>query len=352
MCDLCAPRISRRRLIGGLVAGGAAVSAATLLGPPTALAAVPVAPGLDIEPRSNWAGEGRPPTGPLSGETVQFLLVHHTASANGADPVETMRTAYGFHTSPEKGWPDVAYNFFIDQNGITWEGRAGSIAGPVEASATGGSQGFAQLVCLLGDFTDVLPTPAALIALNRTLAWLADREGIAIGPTASTSFVSRGSNLWPAGTTVETNTIAGHRDMSRTACPGDTFYPYLVDNVAEEVAALRSVDAAPTTDLPTTAPPTTVSTTAPDTTAPPATVPPTVAPPTTGLSPATVPATTSTASTSDPAAPDQGAFDLRSPVVIAGLAAVTIAAGATWYVARRTPEPPPAPDAPDDGVDG
>jgi len=136
MCDLCAPRISRRRLIGGLVAGGAAVSAATLLGPPTALAAVPVAPGLDIEPRSNWAGEGRPPTGPLSGETVQFLLVHHTASANGADPVETMRTAYGFHTSPEKGWPDVAYNFFIDQNGITWEGRAGSIAGPVESPST------------------------------------------------------------------------------------------------------------------------------------------------------------------------------------------------------------------------
>lgn len=337
MCDLCEPRLSRRRLIGGLVAGSAAVSAATLLGPPTALAAVPVAPGLDIEPRSNWAGEGRPPTGPLSGESVQFLLVHHTASANGADPVGTMRSAYGFHTGAEKGWPDVAYNFFVDQHGVTWEGRAGSIAGPVEASATGGSQGFAQLVCLLGDFTDVLPTPAALIALNRTLAWLADRDDIEVGPTASTSFVSRGSNLWPAGTTVETNTIAGHRDMSRTACPGDTFYPYLTANVAEEVAALRSVNGASTT-----APQTTALTTAPSATARPESVPTAPVRSATGPPLTTIATTTTTVTmaASVPPVPDQGASDLRSPAMVAGLAAVTIAVGATWYATRRASNRP------------
>ena len=336
MCDLCGPGLSRRRLIGGLVVGGAAVSVAPLLGPPTAHAAVPVAPDLDIQPRSNWAGPDRPPTGPLSGESVQFLLVHHTASANGADPVGTMRSVYEFHTSAEKGWPDVAYNFFVDQDGVTWEGRAGSLAGPVEASATGGNQGFAQLVCLLGDFTAVLPTPAALSALNRTLAWLAGRDGISVGSTATTSFVSRGSNLWPAGTAVETNTIAGHRDMSRTACPGDTFYPYLVDNVANEVAALRSV----TTDS------STVPQIAASTTAPPATISPTTTPPSTAAT------TTPAASTSVPAAPDQGSSDLRSPVVIAGLAGVTIAAGAAWYVARRAPKSPPTRDATEDGVDG
>lgn len=346
MCDLCEPRLSRRRLLGGLLAGGATMGAATLLGPPTALAAVPVAPDLNVQPRSNWAGQGRSPTGPMSGETVQFLLVHHTASANGADPVEVMRSAYEFHTSAEKGWPDVAYNFFIDPNGVTWEGRAGSIAGPVEASATGGSQGFAQLVCLIGDFTDVLPTPAALSALNRTLAWLADRDGVAIGPTATTSFVSRGSNLWPAGTTVETNTIAGHRDMSRTACPGDTFYPYLVDNVANEVAALRSTSAAPTTPPPLPTTTTTPSTTIPATTTPPTTSRPTTAVPATTT---TVPATT--VDTRASATSDQSDSGLRSPVVVAGLAAVTVAAGAAWYVARRTPEPPPGEPVTDDEVD-
>jgi len=42
-----------------------------------------------------------------------------------------------------------------------WEDRTGSLDGPVMASATGGSQGFAQLVCMVGDFTRVLPTAVA-----------------------------------------------------------------------------------------------------------------------------------------------------------------------------------------------
>ena len=100
MCDLCLPRLSRRRLIGGLVLGSVTAAATTLLGPPTSHAAVPVTPGLDIQPRSNWAGETRPPTGPLAPEESLFLLVHHTATANGTDPVDTMRGVYTFHTSP------------------------------------------------------------------------------------------------------------------------------------------------------------------------------------------------------------------------------------------------------------
>jgi hypothetical protein len=203
-------------------------------------------------PREAWAG-GREPTAPLAPELdVRFLLVHHTASANGDDPVKVMRTAYDFHTGPDKGWPDVAYNFFIDQFGVIWEARRGSLAGPVEASATGGSQGFAQLVCLLGDFTSQLPTEAALDSLNRTLAWLAVRSNITTLPGTTTQFVSRGSNRWPAGETVTAATISGHRDMSQTACPGDTFYPYLVANVPAQVTALVEASSPSTTLAPTT----------------------------------------------------------------------------------------------------
>ena len=90
-----------------------------------------------------------------------------------------------------------------------------------------GSQGFAQLICLIGDFTSQLPTPAAQASLVKVLAWLADRYDIDIGHGATTSFISRGSQRWPAGTAVSTPTIAGHRDMSYTACPGDAFYPLL-----------------------------------------------------------------------------------------------------------------------------
>ena len=237
MCAECLPRITRRHAIG-LMAGLAVAARSSSIVSASAPSQVVVADGLSIMPREAWAA-GREPTGPLAPELdVRFLLVHHTASSNGDDPVSVMRSAYSFHTGPEKGWPDVAYNFFIDQFGVVWEGRAGSLAGPVEASATGGSQGFAQLVCLLGDFTSQLPTEAALVSLNRTLAWLAVRHGVSTSPGSTTQFVSRGSNKWPAGATVTAATISGHRDMSSTACPGDTFYPYLVANVPTEVTSI------------------------------------------------------------------------------------------------------------------
>lgn len=224
---------------------------------PAVAAGSPTGYGVTIQPRETWAGDSRPPTGSLGGEEVRFLLVHHTATPNGADPIGTMRGVYNFHTSPEKGWPDVAYNFFIDQDGVVYEARSGSLSGAVEASATGGSQGFAQLVCLLGDFTAQNPTDAALRSLTATLAWLADRHGLDTSEGATATFTSRGSNRWPPGSEVTTSIIAGHRDMSQTACPGDTFYPYLVANVRADVHQLRTGEApAPPTSS---APPETVT---------------------------------------------------------------------------------------------
>ena len=300
-----------------------------------------VAPGLLVRPRSSWAGDSRPPTGPLSPETPLFLLVHHTASANGADPVATMRSAYDFHTGPDRGWPDVAYNFFIDQFGVVWEGRFGSLDGPVEASATGGSQGFAQLVCLLGDFTAVLPTAAAVASLELTLAWLADRHDIDTRPGATVTFTSRGSNRWPAGTEVSAATISGHRDMSQTACPGDTFYPYLVSNVPAAVDALRSTGAPTTVEV---TPPTEASRT---TDAPAQTDPatPDTSPPVETPGPTDTP-DAGTVRVSGPATTAAAEGDGSDSVVVPalGLGAATLAGAALWYTARRrageAPRPP------------
>lgn len=351
MCDQCLPRLSRRRLIGGLVLGSVTAAATTLLGPPTSYAAVPVTPGLDIQPRSNWAGETRPPTGPLLPEAPLFLLVHHTATANGTDPVETMRGAYTFHTGPEKGWPDVAYNFFVDQNGVVWEGRAGSLAGPVQGSATGGNQGFSQLVCLLGDFTSVMPTAEALASLNQTLAWLADRDGIDTSPGAAVNFNSRGSNRWPEGTPVTASTISGHRDMSQTSCPGDTFYPYLITQVAAEVDAIR-LGSVPTTTVAatTTAPESSTTEQAPSTTTSETSTTTTEPAPSTESSTEPAPASTSqneleiaappptpsgqTVAPNTPS-PDGGSGTSVS-LAIVGIAAAAVASGALWYTARRS----------------
>ena len=266
--------------------------------------------------------------------------MHHTASANGADPIGTMRGVYSFHTSSEKGWPDVAYNFFIDQDGVVYEARTGSFAGPVEASATGGNQGFAQLVCLLGDFTSQNPTDAALASLNSTLAWLADRYSLDTSPDAQTTFTSRGSNRWSEGTVVTASTISGHRDMSQTACPGDTFYPYLVENVQREVHELRA--AAGTVPPVTTAVAPVTSTTAPfpesTTTTTTSTPPASTEDPATTVPPETTAATVANGSV-EPPPPPPPAADEASSADFGGRGrdssnrtALALAAGATVLV--------------------
>jgi hypothetical protein len=215
-------------IIGSAIASGAS-SSITVRAAAPAVPAVQVLPDLSIYPRDAW-GAHLPPAGPIEKETPQFLLVHHTASSNSySSAAAVIQATYAFHTSGAKGWNDVCYEFFIGRDGDVWEGRAGALTGPVMADATGGSQGFAQLICLLGDFTNQFPTAAAQASLVQVLAWLSGRYDIEIAPGATTSFVSRGSQRWPAGAQVSTPTIAGHRDMSYTSCPGDALYPLLPD---------------------------------------------------------------------------------------------------------------------------
>lgn len=229
-------------LVGGLLARGASARAD---GPsPFDVLPVEVAPGLAIRPRDAW-GADLPPRGPIQREIPQFLLVHHTASSSAyPDARGLIRSAFAFHTSTAKGWPDVCYEFFVGRDGDVWEGRAGALTHPVVADASGGSQGFAQLVCLLGDFTAAPPTDAAFEALVLVLAWLSRRDGISVAPGATTSFVSRGSDRWAAGTPVTTPTIAGHRDMTYTSCPGDAMYALMPQLRARADARRREWDAA------------------------------------------------------------------------------------------------------------
>ena len=234
--------MTRREFIGagaGLLLTGS--------GPAFAVAA-PV-----IQPRSAWA-EGLPPLGPLDTEDVRFLIVHHSASHNGHHPGDVpgiLRSWYDLHTTT-RGWNDIAYNFVIDAAGGVWEARQGSLDGPVAGDATGGNQGFTQLVCLIGDFNTARPTQEAMASLTLVLAWLADRYGVATTPGAEVTFTSRGSNRWPAGEQVTTPTICGHRDMSETTCPGDNLYAQVVGSLPAEVEAIRVESAPPSTVPPTT----------------------------------------------------------------------------------------------------
>ncbi|MGH3651080.1 MAG: N-acetylmuramoyl-L-alanine amidase [Acidimicrobiia bacterium] len=301
--------------------------------------------GLSINPRSSW-GADLEPKGPLGVEDVRFLIVHHSASHNGhtgADVPGILRGWFDFHTG-SRGWNDIAYNFVIDSEGGIWEARQGSLDGPVAGDATGGNQGFTQLVCLIGDTNTAAPTAAARSSLVRMLAWLADRYHVSTSPGAEVTFTSRGSNKWPEGTSVTTPTIAGHRDMSQTSCPGANLYSYVVGSLTADVETARGGSPPPptTTSSSTSSTTSTSTTTIPPTTT---TIPPSTTTTTTSSSTTTVPSTTTTApdstttlaspSTSSPLAVEPLAADSGAPTGILATAGALVATGAGLLLWRH-----------------
>lgn len=305
--------LTRRQFIGA--ATGLAVAANGLALP---------ARGLDINPRSSWAVD-RPPKGPLEGEDVRFLIVHHSASWNGhtgADAPRILRSFYDYHTSPEKGWNDIAYNFLIDAEGGIWEGRAGSVDGAVAGDATGGNQGSSQLVCIIGDYDAAQPTEASLSALVSVLSWLADRHEVSTAPGARVTFTSRGSNIHPAGAAVTTPTITGHRTMSQTSCPGENLNSYVAGGLSADVEAMRAGSAS--------------TPTAPSTTSTTITIPPsstTTVPATTSTIPTT---TTPAASTTVPLAVEPETPLPSGVLAAAGVITVTAAGLVVWRHRRMS----------------
>jgi uncharacterized protein (TIGR03437 family) len=167
--------------------------------------------------RTEWGcPDGQVTThGTLSYTTVTHLIVHHTATGNtAADWPAVIRSIWNFHIFTN-GWADIGYNYLVDPNGVIYEGRAGgdNVLGAHFSGVNGGTMG----VSMLGTFTDVTPTAAAMASLKKILAWKADQRGI--DPAAASLHAASGRTL---------NNISGHRDgPSPTECPGNALYPLL-----------------------------------------------------------------------------------------------------------------------------
>ena len=185
---------------------------------------------------------------------IQKLIVHHTAGKNAdTNPAATIRAIYYYH-AVTRGWGDIGYNFLIDESGRVYEGRysrpyaSGEIPTGEDASGRGVTAAHAAGynsgtvgVALLGTLTNQDATPAARSALERLLAWKADRNGI--DPLATDVYVNPVN-----GTQRSLANISGHRDLDATECPGGTFYatlPSLRRAVASALGVAASVPEAP-----------------------------------------------------------------------------------------------------------
>jgi hypothetical protein len=202
---------------------------------PRASAAVASLPVLDAGPgqppivaRALWADRScTPRTAPWYGR-VRLAFVHHTENLNGYAAHQSpalVRAICLFHRNV-RGWHDIGYNFLIDRFGTIFEGRAGGIDEPVGGAQAGGFNEHSTGIALIGTFSDRRPSPAALHALKRLVAWKLALHGepaegrVTIEATRADAGVSR----FPPGVHVAVPRIAGHRDCDQTDCPGGALY--------------------------------------------------------------------------------------------------------------------------------
>lgn len=166
-------------------------------------------------------------------EPVQQLFVHHTAGSNFDDrPKATMRAIYWYHVV-RQGWCDVGYNFVVSDDGRIFEGRwardyaswethdseTRSGRAVVGAHVSGYNSG-AVGISVMGNYSQVRPSPAVRRSLAELIAWEVDRHDLGV----------RGRHVYKnpvTGAARRLPWVAGHRDAGSTDCPGDLLYSAL-----------------------------------------------------------------------------------------------------------------------------
>lgn len=194
--------------------------------------------------RAQWGADESITGLSRAASAVRYAIVHHTAGSNDYTRDESAGIVRGiqrYHIL-NSGWSDVGYNFLIDKYGRVYEGRRGSIERPfIGAHAAGFNTGSVG-VALIGNFDQATPTTMAMGALRVVLAWKFGRYNI--DPLTTFSVLSKGSPLYPLGTTARLAAISGHRDTGQTSCPGTNLYAQL-GGLARAVSADLSNRAAP-----------------------------------------------------------------------------------------------------------
>jgi uncharacterized protein YraI len=155
-------------------------------------------------------------------QTVEHVIIHHTDTPNGQDPVVAMRSIYYYH-AVTRGWGDIGYNYLVDRFGNIYEGRFGGqnvIGGHAYQYAVGSSG-----IGTIGNyaFTDV--SAAGQSGIVAITAW----AGRALDPLGAADF-HEAPNL---------PTICAHRDVNDSTCPGNALYsdlPTIRQRVAQVLA--------------------------------------------------------------------------------------------------------------------
>ncbi len=189
-------------------------------------------PQPSIIPRSGWGANETLMTWPPEYHPVRKIIIHHTVTPNGGDPVYWIRAIYDWHAVGQ-GWGDIGYNYLVDHYGNIYEGRYGGLN--VIGAHTGGYNRGSVGIAAMGTYGNSEnppsgePSQALLDAIADLAAWECSRS--LINPNETSYFVDR-----------TTDNIGGHRDYRYPGygCPGDYLYaqlPYLRDQIWQRIQA-------------------------------------------------------------------------------------------------------------------
>ncbi|MCV7243706.1 N-acetylmuramoyl-L-alanine amidase [Mycobacterium mantenii] len=133
--------------------------------------------------------------------TITRMTLHHEAVVLGENrhAPSHLRQDQRYHQD-QHGWIDIAYHVGVDRNGNIYELRSTEIAGD---TATDYDTTGHFLVLCEGDFDQEAVPEAQLQGAARAFAWAAQNFHIS------------------------TDTLAGHRDLAQTSCPGGNLYTHI-----------------------------------------------------------------------------------------------------------------------------
>ena len=176
--------------------------AGTGLASTTSAAAPPPAPhtaSAQLLCRDAWGAQPARPGG--RHHTITRMTLHHEAVVLGENrnAPGRLRSDQHYHQD-QKGWIDIAYHVGVDRDGNIYELRDTGIAGD---TATDYDTTGHFLVLCEGDFDQETVSEAQLQSAALAFAWAAQTFHVASG------------------------TLAGHRDLAATSCPGANLYSHL-----------------------------------------------------------------------------------------------------------------------------
>lgn len=189
--------------------------------------------------RAGWgANEGTRCMGPDYDDKLVGATVHHTAGSNNyteAQSAGIVRGIYQYHAQT-LGWCDIGYNALVDKYGNIFEGRYGGLDKNVQGAHAGGFNTGTFGISMMGNYTSVAPSEAAIKSVGNMIGWRLKVAGIK--PKGQIQMTSGGTSYtkYPYGTTVTLPTIFAHRDVGNTTCPGDSGYAQMdkIRNLAEK----------------------------------------------------------------------------------------------------------------------